>query len=43
MTTQDESIEVVTESDVFSIERRVDTPHGRVFVRESPVRIPRSS
>ena len=36
MTAQDESIEVMTEPDVFSNERRVDTPHGRVFVREIP-------
>jgi haloalkane dehalogenase len=36
MTMQDESIRVVTESDVTSNERRVDTPHGRVFVRDIP-------
>lgn len=33
MTTQDEPIEVMTEPDVFSNERRVETPNGRVFVR----------
>ena len=36
MTTQDESIGVTAEPDVFSDERRVDTPHGRVFVRDIP-------
>ena len=36
MTTQDESIEVMTDPDMFSNERRVDTPHGRVFVRDVP-------
>ena len=36
MTMQDESIRVVTESDVTSNERRVDTPHGSVFVRDIP-------
>ncbi len=36
MTAQDESIEVMSEPDVFSNERRVDTPHGRVFAREIP-------
>jgi pimeloyl-ACP methyl ester carboxylesterase len=36
MTAQDEPIEVVTEPGVFSNDRRVDTPHGRVFVRDIP-------
>jgi haloalkane dehalogenase len=36
MTGQGESIEVMTEPDVFSNERRVDTRHGRVFVRDIP-------
>ena len=36
MTTQDESIGVTAEPDVFSVERRVDTPHGSVFVRDIP-------
>ena len=34
MTTQDESIVVMTDPDVSTNERRVDTPHGSVFVRE---------
>jgi pimeloyl-ACP methyl ester carboxylesterase len=36
MTTQGASIEVMTEPDVPFKERRVDTPHGRVFVRDIP-------
>jgi len=36
MTTQGASIEVMTEPDVFFKEQRVDTPHGRVFVRDIP-------
>jgi haloalkane dehalogenase len=35
MTTQ-ESTEATREPDVFSAERRIDTPHGRVFVRDIP-------
>jgi pimeloyl-ACP methyl ester carboxylesterase len=36
MTTQGASIEVMTEPDLFFKEQRVDTPHGRVFVRDIP-------
>src|SRR5580700_11739332 len=36
MTIQDESKDVRTEPDLFSNERLLDTPHGRVFVREIP-------
>jgi haloalkane dehalogenase len=36
MTIQDESKDVRTEPDLFSNERLLDTPHGRVFVRDIP-------
>jgi haloalkane dehalogenase len=36
MTAQDELLEVITGADAFSNERRIDTRHGRIFVREIP-------
>src|SRR5580692_5955385 len=36
MTIQDESKDVMTEPDVFSNGRLLDTPHGSVFVRDMP-------
>src|SRR3984885_7216069 len=36
MTAQDESRDLMTEPEVFTDERRVDTPHGRIFVRDIP-------
>src|SRR5580704_10983272 len=36
MTIQDESKDVMTEPVLFSNERLLDTPHGRVFVRDIP-------
>jgi haloalkane dehalogenase len=36
MTAQYESLEVITDADALSNERRIDTRHGRIFVREIP-------
>ncbi|HEY3941745.1 MAG TPA: alpha/beta fold hydrolase [Acidimicrobiales bacterium] len=37
---QNESLALLTESDGFSNERRVDTRHGRIFVRDIPGKDP---